>query len=114
MRYHISARKKRYQIRVRTLLIRTPKFTRAFTASISGRVNRACWYSRLRSSSGTPSRYWMYSAMMRTLLELLSQTWSGSCRHVFAYNEHDFLAVQERYHFFDQSLWHFTLRGYPS
>jgi hypothetical protein len=56
---------------MRTLLIRTPKCTSAFTASISGRVNRACWYSRRRSSSGTPSRYWMYNAMMRTLLELL-------------------------------------------
>jgi hypothetical protein len=51
--------------------------------------------------------------MMRTLLELLSQKWSGKCENVFAYNEHDLLAVQERYHLFDQSLWRFTLSGQP-
>lgn len=51
--------------------------------------------------------------MMRTLLELLSQTSSGSCGHILAYNEHNLPAVQERYHIFDQSLRCFALRGYP-
>jgi hypothetical protein len=32
----------------------------------------------------------------------------------FAHDEHNFSAVQERYHLFDQSLWRFALRGHPS
>ena len=78
----------------RTLVIRTPKYTSAFTASISGRVSRACWYSRRRSSSGTPSRYWMYSAIIRTLLELLPQTRSGFAEGSRSCDVHDLPAVQ--------------------
>ena len=57
--------------KIPTRLIRIPKCTNAFTASWSGIDSLACWYSRLRSSSGTPSRCWMYSDMIRTFLLFL-------------------------------------------
>ena len=50
-----------------TFDILTPRYTKALTASCSVSVNRACWYNLRRSSSGTPSRYWIYKQMIRSL-----------------------------------------------
>ena len=98
---------------MRTLLIRTPRCASELTASCSCIERRACWYSRLLSSSETPSRCWMYSAIIRTLFRLLRH-----CRHedrgvragvprryvsetrdeTSWRNVHNFAAVQQRHH----------------
>lgn len=50
-----------------TLMTFAPKNTRLLILSCSDMLSRACWNSRLRSSSATPSLKRMYSAITRTL-----------------------------------------------
>jgi len=55
----------------------------------------------------------MYSAIMRTLLELLHGHDQNSASMNLAYDVHDFSAIQERYHILDQRLRRLALGSQP-
>jgi hypothetical protein len=93
-----------------TLFIRTPRWSSALTASCSANDSRACWYKRRRSSSGTPSRNWMYNATTRTLLALLETSHIKSCR-IYDDNVHDIPAIEECYHVFHQCFRRLAFRS---
>lgn len=86
-----------------TLVNRTPINIKELIASCSGNDSRACWYSLRRSSSGTPSRYWMYKATMRTLFAFLKRG-RGRLWIFWIFHLHDIPAIEKWHHFLHQSL----------
>lgn len=85
-------------------------------ASWFAKESRACSKSLRRSSSGTPSRYMMYSAMMRTLSTLLQKC---LCKfHVHINRGRELIpnrwVIQQGYHLFYKRLGSFSLRGHTS